>query len=240
MATAILSPARALRQPRRVDLRAVFGLFLLLVATGGSIVFWSAASDTRAVLVATRDLPPGAVLGATDLAVARVRVDDAIYETAWPAATREELIGKALAEPVHAQQLLVRAQLASRAPLAAGQLALTIPIRPETAVGGGLRPGDSVQVLSTSGKGKPESETYVVLRRVRVHDVGREERSTLVSTASAGDTPPRPEAQGPVNTLTLVVTQDEALELARARWNGELDVALLPPAEPERGRGYEQ
>src|SRR3954453_3601807 len=78
MAATILSPARALRQPRRVDLRAVFGLFLLLVATGGSIVFWSASSDTRTVLVATRDLPPGSVLSATDLAVARVRVDDAI------------------------------------------------------------------------------------------------------------------------------------------------------------------
>jgi pilus assembly protein CpaB len=232
MAATTLTPARAIRQPRRVDLRAVFGLFLLLLATGGSIAFWSASSDTRAVLVATRDLPAGATLSASDLAVARVRVDDAIYEASWPAAAREELIGRQLAEPVHAQQLLVRAQLSTRPPLQPDQLALTIPIRPDTAVGGRVRPGDYVQVLATSGKGKPESETFVVLRRVRVHDVGRDERVTVVNTAGAAETAPRPAAQGPVSTLTLVVTQDQALELARARWNGELDVALLPTPEP--------
>src|SRR5712692_1155189 len=71
MATAVLTPTRALRQARRLDLRAVFGLFLLLVATGGSIAFWSASSDTRAVLVATRDLPAGATLKLMDLAIAR-------------------------------------------------------------------------------------------------------------------------------------------------------------------------
>jgi Flp pilus assembly protein CpaB len=232
MAATTLTPARAIRQPRRVDLRAVFGLFLLLLATGGSIAFWSASSDTRAVLVATRDLPAGATLSASDVAVARVRVDDAIYEASWPAAAREELIGRQLAEPVHAQQLLVRAQLSTRPPLQPDQLALTIPIRPDTAVGGRVRPGDYVQVLATSGKGKPESETFVVLRRVRVHDVGRDERVTVVNTAGAGETAPRPAAQGPVSTLTVVVTQDQALELARARWNGELDVALLPASEP--------
>src|SRR5687768_1275166 len=181
MAATTLTPARAIRQPRRVDLRAVFGLFLLLLATGGSIAFWSASSDTRAVLVATRDLPAGATLSAGDLAVARVRVDDAIYEASLPAAAREELIGRQLAEPVHAQQLLVRAQLSSRPPLQPDQLALTIPIRPDTAVGGRVRPGDYVQVLATSGKGKPESETFVVVRRVRVHDVGRDERVTGVN-----------------------------------------------------------
>jgi Flp pilus assembly protein CpaB len=232
MATALLSPTRAIRQPRRLDLRAVFGLFLLLVATVGSIAFWSASSDTRAVVVATRELPAGFVLGPADLAVTRVRVDDAIYQATWPAAAREELIGKQLAEPVHAQQLLVRAQVSSRSPLTADQLALTIPIRSDTAVGGRLRPGDHVQVLSTTGKGKPESETFVVLRRVRVHDVGRDERVTVVNTASAGEPSPRPAAQGAVSTLTLVVTQGQALELARARWNGELDVALLPAPEP--------
>jgi Flp pilus assembly protein CpaB len=231
MAT-LVSPARAIRQPRRLDLRAVLGLVLLLVATAGSILFWSASSDARSVLVATRDLPAGATLSANDLAVARVRVDDAVYAAAWPASAREELIGRQLAEPIHAQQLLVRPQLATRSPLAADQLALTIPVRAETAVGGRLRPGDHVQVLATTGKSKPETETYVVLRHVRVYDVGRDERVTIVNTAGAGEASPRPAAQGPISTLTLIVTQDQALELARARWNGELDVALLPGPEP--------
>jgi Flp pilus assembly protein CpaB len=232
MAATVLSPARALRQPRRVDLRAVFGLFLLLVATGGSIAFWSASSDTRAVLVATRDLPAGATLRLMDLAIARVRLDDAMYQAALPADAQGTAIGKQLAEPVHAQQLLVWAQVSSRPPLGPDQVALTIPVKAETAVGGRVRPGDEVQVLLTTNKGKPESRTTIVLPRVRVYDVGHDEHLTVVNTSGSSDLSTRPEVRGPLSSLTLLVTQDQALQLAQARWNGELDVALLPVAQP--------
>ena len=227
MSVTTLSPARALRRPRRLDWRAVFGLFLLLFATGGSITFWSASSDTRAVLVATRDLPAGAELREGDLAVARVRVDDAIYQASVPAAEMAGLVGKQLAEPVHAQQLLVRAQLSSRPRLAPNQLALTVAISPETAVGGQVRSGDAVQVLLTINKGRPEARTTVVLPRATVYDVGYDQRVTVVNTEMAD----RPGVQGPVKWLTLVVNQEQALQLAQAKGQGDLDVALLP-AEP--------
>lgn len=227
--TTILSPTRALRQPRRLDLRAVFGILLLLVATGGSIAFWTAASDTRAVLVATRGLPAGATLGAGDLAVARVRVDDAIYQAAVPAEELSQLVGRQLAEPVHAQQLLVRAEVSSRPTLGPNQLALTIPVSAQSAVGGRLRPGDAVQVLVTIDKGKPEARTTVVLPRVTVYDVGHEERLGAINTSTSADAAGRPAGQGPISWATVVVTPEQAVELARARWAGELDVALLPP-----------
>lgn len=224
-AVATLSPTRALRQPRRLDARSVFGTFLLLLATGGSIAFWSVSSDTRAVLVATRDLPAGATLNSGDLALARVRVDDAIYLAAVPEEELEHLVGRQLAEPVHAQQLLVRAQLSSRSTVGTGQLAFTIAISPETAVGDRLRPGDQVQVLLTTNQGKPEARTSVTLARATVYDVGYEQRATVVNT-ELGD---RQAAQGPVKWLTLIVSQEQAIQLAQARWSGELDVALLPP-----------
>ena len=228
MAATTLSPTRALRQPRRLDLRAVFGIFLTLVATGGSIAFWSASSDTRAVLVATRELPAGATLTQGDLAIARVRVDDDIYAAAVPAAEQAGVIGKQLAEPVHAQQILARAQISSRPALASDQMALTIAVSPETAVGGRVRPGDSVQVLVTTDKGKPEAKTAVVLPRVTVYDVGRDQRSLVVSTSGAGDSDTRSGVRGPLASLTLIVTQEQAIQLAQAKWSGELDVALLP------------
>ncbi len=231
MATAVLTPTRALRQARRLDLRAVFGLFLLLVATGGSIAFWSASSDTRAVLVATRDLPAGATLKLMDLAIARVRLDDAMYQAALPADAQGTVIGKQLAEPVHAQQLLVWAQVSSRPPLGPDQVALTIPVKAETAGGGRVRPGDDVQVLLTTNKGKPESRTTIVLPRVRVYDVGHDEHLTVVNTSGSSDLSTRPDVRGPLSSLTLLVTQDQGLQLAQARWNGELDVALLPVAQ---------
>ncbi|HLZ08007.1 MAG TPA: RcpC/CpaB family pilus assembly protein, partial [Chloroflexota bacterium] len=158
-----LSPARALRQPRRIDWRALFGIFLTLVAVGGSIFFWTASSDTRSVVVATRDVPSGSSLTLADLAVARVRIDDTLYQAAVPAEDLSTLAGKQLAEPVHAHQVIVRAQISPRPSLGRDQLALTIPISPETAVGGSLRPGDAVEVLVTINKGKPEARTTVVL-----------------------------------------------------------------------------
>ncbi len=228
MAATSLSPTKALRQPRRLDLRAVFGIFLTLVATGGSIAFWSASSDTRTLLVATRELPAGAVLAPGDLAVARVRVDDGIYAAAVPAAEQAGAIGKQLAEPVHPQQILARAQISHRPPLAPDQMALTIAVNPETAVGGSVRTGDAVQVLVTTNKGKPEAETAVVLPRVIVYDVGRDQRSLVVGTSGAGGPDDRSSVRGPLASLTLIVTQEQAVQLAQAKWSGELDVALLP------------
>ena len=225
MSATTLSPTRALRRPRRLDWRALFGLFLLLVATGGSITFWSASSDTRALLVATRDLPAGSELATEDLGVARVRVDDAIYQAALPAAELAGLVGKQLAEPVHAGQLLVRAQLSSRPRLGPDQMALTIAVSPETAAGGRLRAGDAVQVLLTTNKGKPDARTAVVLPRATVYDVGHDQRVAVVNTKLAD----RSAAQGAAKWLTLVVSQEQALQLAQAKWAGELDVALLPP-----------
>ena len=229
MAVVTLTPARALRQPRRLDARALVGLFLLVGATGGSVLFWQQAADTRAVVVATRDLPAGATLTSSDLAIARVRVDDAIYAAAVPADGLETLVGKQLAEPVHPQQLLVQAQLSTRPRLGPDQVALTIPVSAKTAAGGRIRVGDSVRVLVTRDKGKPESRTEVVLPRVVVYDVGRDDQLTVVNTAGAADLSGRPAAQGPVGFLTLAVTPDQSLAVAQARWNGELDVALLPP-----------
>ena len=229
MAVTTLTPARALRQPRRLDARALVGLFLLVGATGGSVLFWQSATDARAVVVATRELPAGATLTSADLAVARVRVDDAIYGAAVPAEGLADLVGKQLAEPVHPQQLLVRAQLSAGPRLAPGQVALTIPVTAKTAAGGRIRIGDQVRLLVTRDKGKPESRTEVVLPRVTVFDVGHDDSRAVVNTAGAADLSGRPAAQGPLGFLTLAVTAEQANDVANARWNGELEAALLPP-----------
>ena len=219
---------RAIRQPRRLDPRALVGLFLVVVATGGSVAFWTASSDTRAVVVATRELPTGATIRATDLAVAHVRVDDAIYQAAVPAEALATLIGRQLAQPAHAHQVLARVQVSGRPALGPGQLALTIPASAATAAGGRLQPGDAVQVLLTTNKGKPDSQTSVVLPRVTVYEVGYDERLTVVNTTASAEEAGRAAVPGPLSSLTLIVSQDQAQQLAQAKWNGELDVALLP------------
>src|SRR5438105_2053163 len=125
MVNRTLVPGHALRRPWRPDLRVTLGIVLILVSVGGSLSFWSSATDTRALLMAARDLPAGATVGADDLTVARVRVDETIYSAALPATEEQALLGKQLSEPVHAGQLIVREQIASRPLLGPGQVALT-------------------------------------------------------------------------------------------------------------------
>jgi Flp pilus assembly protein CpaB len=203
----------------------VFGVFLIVAAMGGSVAFWTLTSDTRGVVVAARDLPAGAVLATGDLAIARVRVDDSIYQAAVPASELSDLVGRQIAEPIHASQVLARAQVAPRPALGPGQLVLAIPVAPESAVGGTLYPGDAVEVLVTTDQGKPDVKTTVVLPRAMVYDVGHSGTVGAINVDAAGVTSP----QGPVRWLSMIVSRDEATRLVQAKWVGELDVALLPP-----------
>ena len=231
MAVATLSPARALRRPRRADPRAFIGVFLTLAALAGSVAFWVSATDARPVLVAAHDLPAGSTLRASDLSVAYVHADDAIYRAALPADTLESLVGQRLGEPIHADQLLARAQLADRFGLAPDQVAITIPARPDSAVDGRLRAGDAVEVLVTViDKAHNLAHASQVLERAQVFEVGRD-TSLSSSTAGSGSADA---ARGSINSVTLAVSADQARQLAEARRTGELDVVLLPPTEVQR------
>lgn len=224
MAAKALTPERVLRRPLRIDLRAVLSLLVTVAAIGGMLLYANSVAVTRPLLIVTRDLPAGAVLAATDLAVAQVRVDDEIYAAAIADDQLAQVIGSSLAEPAHAQQILIRAQVSGRPRLAPDQLALTIPVSAASAAGGQLREGDEVRVLLTRNTGKPDAETVVVLDRVRIYGVGYDERSIAINSAAnaRGDA-------GPLASITLIVTADQARALAGAKHGGELDVALLPP-----------
>lgn len=229
MASRPLTPERAIRRPWRVDLRAVLSVLVTVVAIGGMLMYAGSLSDTRPLLVAVRDLPAGATLTRDDLSVAQVRVDDAIYVAAVPADRLGAIVGKELAEPVHSQQILVRAQVSDRPRLAPDQLALTIPVKAESAAGGRLRAGDEVRVFVTRDKNTPEPDTTVVLERVRIYGVDYDERAVVTGSTVGG-----PAEMGPLASVTLIVTGEGARVLAAARHGGELDVALLPPLPTPR------
>jgi Flp pilus assembly protein CpaB len=227
MVAATLTPARALRRPRRADPRALLGVLLTLAALAGSISFWAASSESRPVLIATRELPAGSTLRAADLSIAYVRMEDDVYAAALSSDQLDSLVGRQLAEPVHNRQVLARAQVAERNGLSPDQVAITVPARPDTAVDGRLKAGDAVQVLVTvSDKARGEARTRVVLDRVQVFSVGREQSLSSSSAAESNDAYGR----GSIASVTLAVTSDQARLLAEARRSGELDILLLPRA----------
>jgi len=230
MAVATFSTAAALRRPRRADPRALIGVFLTLAALAGSVVFWVSATDVRPVLIATRELPAGSTLRASDLGVAYLHMEEGLYRAALPSDMLDSLVGRRISEPIHADQVLARAQLAGQAGLAPDQVAITIPARPDSAVDGRLRPGDSVQVLVTiADKSHNEAHARQVLERAQIFEVGRD--AALVSSSTTSDSTDG--VRGSITSVTLAVTADQARQLAEARRTGELDILLLPPPAPE-------
>src|SRR5262249_35942749 len=110
------------------------------------------------------------------------------------------------------------AQVSSKPRLAEGQMVVAIPVRTDAAAGGRIRANDPVLVIATDRK---DASSRVVLDRVSVYDVGRDSGSSIARTPSRS-------ASGTLAAVTLIVDQDPALKLTRARWTSGLDVALLP------------
>src|SRR5207237_1470367 len=114
-----------------------------------------------------------------------------------PAESVDTVVGQELLGPVAAQQFVAQAQLttAQRPTLQPGFVRMTVPVRPDTAVGGALRTGDVVTVLATTDRGKPTAQTRPVLGRVVVDQVGQADTLTTTTTsagASDGSGPSLP------------------------------------------------
>ena len=118
-----------------------------------------------------------------------------------------------------------RATLSANLP--EGMLAYTIPISPESGVGGYVRPGDIVDVLLTRqipGDGATNSDkmTDVVLQAVPVLGIDQISDDTQTQPAVG-------------KTATLQVTTIEAQKLALATRVGSLDLALRNVADQNPG-----
>jgi Flp pilus assembly protein CpaB len=235
------------RRARKLNVRIVAGVLIGAAAFLGFLVFSvSATPSTRTVLVAIRDLPAGAALHRADVAVARVQLGDAQAAIVIAPDSIDSLEGRELAAPMFAQQVLVKQQLAAagRRGLEQGFVKVSLPVRPDNAVGDQVRAGDDVSVLVTRDKGKPTSATSVVLSRVTVDQVGRGDAPLTSATGGSLAVPAESAAAGsrvarPVSWLVLVVPQDQATRLSQARWNGDVEVVLLP-RELERAPGGQQ
>ena len=66
-----------------------------------------------------------------------------------------------------------------------------------------------------------------MLDHAQVFEVGRDQSFGSSSLSVESDSG----ARGPITSVTLAVTAEQARQLAEARRSGELDVLLLPPPE---------
>ena len=199
---------------RRLDLRVAIGLLLMTVAVlGGASLIRNAQARTP-VLVAAGSVQPGEVIEASDLRVAEISLPAGVSYLS--ASMEGEIEGRVAAEPLWEGKVLAPGSVAEAPPLAPGMVAITLLLPPESAVGGSVRAGDNVAVLSSPGVNEAGADqqspaTTILLTEVPVLSVRQ------ASTA---------EGEGLLVTLTLRL--EEARAVAEARASGRVDLALLP------------
>jgi Flp pilus assembly protein CpaB len=229
------------RHARWVNARMLAGIACVVTAFCGFLVFTATSSPhTHGVVVAAHDLAAGSRLRRTDLAVAQAELAETQAQAFVPAEALDSLEGQELLAPVATQQILARSELTtSQHPtLETGFVRMTVPVRPDTAVGGALRPGDLVTVLATSDKGKPTAQTRPVVEHVTVDQVGQADSLATASSSTTTDTStqsPVPRPGRPIAWVTLLVPADRVTSLSLARWNGDLELIQLPPDSSPAG-----
>jgi Flp pilus assembly protein CpaB len=199
---------------RRLDLRVAVGLLLMLVAVLGGASLIRSAQDRIPVLVAAGSVQPGEVIGPSDLRVVEMSVPAGV---AYLSASAEgQVEGRVAGEPLWDGKVLGPGSVAEAPPVAAGMVAITLLLPPESAVGGDIRSGDRVAVLSSPGVDEAGGNQQQAATTILLPDV------PVLSVRDASTS----EGEGVFVTLTLRL--DEARAIAEARASGRVDLVLLP------------
>lgn len=183
-------------------------LFALAFLAGQRIL--QGAENTVEVWAAARDLPSDSELSQSDVEVVDVRMPADLLDRYISASSRVD--GDVLTVPVRAGELIPQGWIASEAVAQRGR-SMTIPVTPEHAVGGDLRPGDRLDVYATFDAQDIRARTTVVARSVPV-----------LKTVSTGGIVTGEQA---TIGVTVSVTPQEASRLAYAIRAGEIDIARV-------------
>ncbi len=204
--TVALPSVRRLRLPM-VDTRVVTGVVLVAVSVLGGLRLAGSPPPTTRVWTAAASLDEGHVVVAGDLTQADLHGSRGVLAGLIPARGAPPL-GRTLRVPVAAGAAVPRDALG--APPPPGR-EITIPVTAEHALGGAVRPGDRVDILASFDKGTDSARTVTVTRGAAVQGVVR-------SDGLFG------QHEGGLNALTLRVDPDDALAVAFATRNAEIDV----------------
>lgn len=199
--------ARRLAKPAWVNLRSALGLVLFCAAFAGGQQVLSDARETTLVWSAAHDLPANSTLTASDLEPVAVKLPPTLLERYAPAATALE--GSLITRSMRAGELVPA--LALQPPgTEAGTGSISIPVSPEHAVGGSLRPGDRVDVYATFDAGDVRARTTSILRAAEVLEVVEASGLVVGGEASVG--------------IVVSASPRRAATVAFALRTGEIDV----------------
>jgi pilus assembly protein CpaB len=257
------SPTRSVIVKRKI-IGVAAAIVLAALGTGVLLVYVGAAEQralagevTVDVLVANDTIPKGtdvAALGSlvrAEKVPSKVRAKGAIADLE----ALDDLEGEIALVDLVAGEQLVAARFGTQAELVAqtgvqvpaGLLQVTVSLEPQRALGGQVRPGDTVGVLSSfdpfdldgvvgedgeEGASKTPNTTHLILHKVLVTNVQTE--GGMASQAEEGDetTPPAPTGN---LLVTLAVDAPSIERLVFTAEHGALWLSAEPDDAPEDG-----
>jgi len=219
-----LSSARAFRPVRRVNTRFVVAAGLAVLSVLALLVGLSmVVPETNAVLQATRDLPAGTVIQASDITAVNARLPDSMARAVYGAAGADQLIGRRVAARIGAGEMLTPTQFAvQHVSVAPGRVQITIPVEPYTASAGAVGPGDFVVVYASPRQATSMQTATTLVEQARVVAVGRSDQTS--AGASAG-------SSGRPLWVTLDLDRDQAARVEGASRSAFVGLALLATGE---------
>lgn len=159
--------ARRLERPGWVNARTVLGLVLFGTALFGGQRVLEAGSQTVPIWAAARDLSVGHELSVQDLRVADVRLPSDLLGRYVSADA--PLVGSVTTRAFGAGELIA-GRWVTEADVSLSS-SMTIPVTPEHAVGGTLRPGDLIDVYATYNAADLRARTELVVGSAEVLDI---------------------------------------------------------------------
>jgi Flp pilus assembly protein CpaB len=183
-----------------------------------------AADNTRPVLVAAKELPPGTVIGDGDIRVARVHADATVLATLFGTADLPVVRGQVVTSAIREGALVGRGDVRALGAHAATRV-MSFPLPRARAVSGKLASGDRVDVIAVerntarSGYVLADAEVVAIDTRSGGPLAGASDEVT-VSLVVDADSAPRLAAALDAGTVTLV------------RATGAAALPDLPPFTP--------
>ncbi|MGH2726014.1 MAG: RcpC/CpaB family pilus assembly protein, partial [Actinomycetota bacterium] len=147
------------------------------------------------------------VIGPHDVRVAGISLSGGIAYLSG--SMRDQIVGRVATEPLWAGKLLGPNSISDAPPLPAGNVAMSLLLKPDHAAGGALRAGDHVAVIASAAPGRGDGQTTILFTDVAV---------LAVSKADAA------EGGGVIVTLRLLLQDARALAAARAA--GDINLVL--------------
>ncbi len=228
----------------------VVGLILALVSVFGVL---SISKNQTAVVPTPTPVPIVKVVVATQNIAERTMLQSSMLTLKdWPAdllptgtiSKIQDVIGKVTSTPLAAGEIVLINKVSTEqtavglAPtLPPGLVAMSLGVSSMSAVGGAIRQGDSVDILVSmeysiyteqGDESKPMQSTFYTIQDVPVLAISGQVDSTAAPQAGATKAPVQSNISG-INTLTVLVTPQDALLLKYSKEKGTIDLVLRSP-----------